>query len=447
MEIFEAITPIDGRNYQKLTSLVPYFPESALNKYRVIVELKYLEQLARCGVVPSLTRKELDTIRYLIESFGRKDHQEIKKIEDKINHDVKAVEYYLRDRFKHNGLSRLIPYIHIGLTSEDVNNLAYSLILKEFKENVLEKSLDGLLRQIKEIAVKNKDVPLLGRTHGQPAIPTTVGKEMANYYHRLKKHQPRINSYRFEGKCNGAVGSFNAMQFVYPQIDWIKFSQDFVSSLGLAPNLYVTQILFYDNWLEFFQMINLINGILLDFSINIWQYIMLEVFVQKKAIDEVGSSTMPQKINPITFEHAEGSLQLANSYFDLFQRKLIVSRLQRDLSDSTVRRTFGNAFAYTILGWQSISRGLQKISVNKEHVREELDNHWEVLAEAVQIYLRSKKDDKAYEKLKALTQGKKITREVYSEIIKALGLDKEKKFAGLTPEKYVGLAKELVSKL
>lgn len=439
----EAITPIDGRNRHKLQNLIPYFSELALNRYRIIVELFYLIELSKLNLFPPLTKKEHVSVIRIIETFNNENNQTIKKIENKINHDVKAVEYYLREKFIKNSLKRLVPYIHIGLTSEDTNNLAYGLILKDFKNDILKNQLSDLLKQIKDLSIKYKDAVFLGRTHGQPAIPTTVGKEFANYYNRLQKQFIKLNNFKFEGKCNGAVGNYNAMQFVYPQINWIKFSQKFVSSLRLTTNIFTAQILFYDNWLEFFQTIQLINGILLDFSVNVWQYIMLEIFVQKKDENQVGSSTLPQKINPINFEHAEGSLQFANSMFEMYQRKLISSRLQRDLSDSTVRRTFGEAFGYTILAWESIKNGLQKISVNEEHISQELSNHWEVLAEVIQVYLRSINDEKAYEKVKKLTQGKKITKEIYRNLLKKLKLDTNKKINDFTPEKYSGLAKKL----
>jgi adenylosuccinate lyase len=441
--IGEAITPIDGRNRHKLQNLIPYFSEMALCKYRIFIEIQYLFKLSEYKII-EISKKEVQSIELLYSKFNTKEYQQIKVIENKINHDVKAIEYYLREKFIKTSLKKLIPFIHIGLTSEDTNNLAYGLILKDFKKDILEKQLSDLLKQIKDLSIKYNDSVFLGRTHGQPAVPTTVGKEFANYYFRLQKQFIKLQNYKFEGKCNGAVGNNNAMQFVYPNIDWIKFSQKFVSSLGLVNNIFTTQILFYDNWIEFFQTIQLINGILIDLSINMWEYIMLEIFVQKKDENQVGSSTMPQKINPINFEHAEGSLQFANSMFEMYQRKLLTSRLQRDLSDSTVRRTFGEAFGHTVLAWESIKNGLQKISVNEKHIKDELNNHWEVLSEAIQTYLRSIQDEKAYEKLKKLTQGRQITKNNFLDILKALKLDKNKKLIKLSPEKYVGYAIELV---
>lgn len=442
--IGDAITPLDGRNKDKLKFLTPYFSEMALSRYRISVELHYLINLSKLKLFLPLSKKEYLSMIRIIETFNQEDNQIIKKIENKINHDVKAVEYYLRDMFSKSSLKRLVPYIHIGLTSEDVNNLAYGLMLKDFKKEVLENKLLVLLKEIKDMSLKYKDSVFLGRTHGQPAVPTTVGKEMANYYWRLKKQYDRLLLFKFEGKCNGAVGNNNALQFVYPQKDWIKFSQNFVSSLGLVPNIFTTQILFYDNWIEFFQMMQLTNGILMDLSINMWQYIMLEIFIQKKNPNQVGSSTMPQKINPINFEQAEGGLQIANGFFETYLRKLLTSRLQHDLSDSTIRRTLGEAFGHTLLAWDSVSRGLNKIEANVNHIKNELNQHWEVLAEAIQTYLRSIKDDKAYEKLKKLTQGKEITKETYRNLLKLLKLSSIEKLINLYPEKYIGYSTKLV---
>lgn len=443
-EYAETITPIDGRYREKVEELAPFFSEYGLQRYRIFVELEFLKKLSAKGIIPKLNKKDVQSIKRLFTSFDLKEFKAVKEIELNINHDVKAVEYYLRQKFQSTQLKKYIPYLHIGLTSEDTTNLAYSLILDGTRKKVLAPLLKQLLSELRELAESTKHVPFLARTHGQPAVPTTFGKEMTNYYFRLKKQLQRIEKFEFEGKCTGAVGSFNALQFAYPQVNWISFSNDFVRSLALEPNLGTTQILPYDNWIEFFQTLILINGILVDASVNFWLYIMLETLIQKKGRDEIGSSTMPQKVNPINFENAEGSLQLANNQFEFYGRKLIESRLQRDLSDSTVRRTFGIAFAYSVLGWKSMMAGLKKITVNTEEIKAELDRHWEVLAEAVQTYLRSTGDEKAYEKLKDLTQGKRITKELYFEMLQKLRLDKEKKFTELTPEKYVGLAEKLV---
>ncbi|KKQ23464.1 MAG: Adenylosuccinate lyase [Candidatus Roizmanbacteria bacterium GW2011_GWC2_37_13] len=442
-----AITPLDGRNFLKIKDLSGYFSEFALNKYRVRVELEYLIKLSEWKIIRKLTTKELTSIKRLIEVFDFDNHKEIKIIENKINHDVKAVEYFLREKFKKTSLKDLVPFVHLGLTSEDINNLAYGLMLKEFKENIFEKELLQLINQLKQMATEYKSIPMLARTHGQPAVGTTVGKELVNYVYRLKKQLKKTKEFEFEGKCNGAVGNNNALQTAIPSKNWLKLSEDFVKSLGLTPNPYTTQILFYDNWIEFFQIVSLVNGILIDFSINMWGYIMLETFIQKKKDKEIGSSTMPQKINPINFENAEGNLQLANSLFEFFERKLIHSRLQRDLSDSTIRRNFGESLGYTVLGWRNIRSGLEKLFVNKDNLKEELNKHWEILTEAIQTVLRLKGDKKGYEKMKMLVRGKTINSGEYLKILKGLGLEKDKRLVNLSPEKYVGFASELVEKL
>lgn len=440
--IQETITPIDGRYARQTQLLVNYFSETALAKYRIMVEVDYLKELSQYKII-NLTSKELNLINGINEKFNQNEFKKVKEIEEKINHDVKAVEYYLRYKFEKQSLKKIIPFIHFGLTSEDINNLAYALMLKDCQKEIILPRLKNLLDQLKQLIRLTVRSSILARTHGQPAVATTFGKEIANYYYRLQKQFKKLKRFLFEGKCNGAVGNFNAAYLVYPKINWIKFSQDFVEGLGLKPNLYTTQILPYDNWLEYFQIIMLINGIFVDFSINIWQYIMLNILQQRLNIDKVGSSTMPQKINPIDFEGAEGNLQLANSLFEFFQRKLICSRLQRDLSDSSVRRSFGTAIGHTILGWKSIVRGLKKISVNRKFSQDELNNHWEILTEAIQTFLRSTRNQTAYENLQTLTQGKTLTKQLYFTLLKSLHLDKEKKLINLSPEKYIGLAEKL----
>ncbi len=362
----------------------------------------------------------------IVKNFGDKEYVELKEIETQTNHDIKAIEYFLQTKLRRAKLEKIISFIHFGLTSDDINNLAYGLMLKDCRDQIIVPEIFKLTSAIKEFALKEKRTPMLARTHGQPAVATTVGKEMANYFFRLKKQLRRMENFVFEGKCNGAVGNNNALKFVLPEKEWMKKNAGFVSLLGLSPNLYTTQILPYDNWIEFFGIVSLTNGILVDFCINVWQYIMLEVFLQKKKENEIGSSTMPQKVNPINFENAEGNLQLANSFFNFFERKLISSRLQRDLSDSPVRRSFGEAIAYSVFSWKNIAVGLSKIFVNRKYLQNQLDEHFEVLSEALQTYLRWKGDSQAYEKLKLLTRGKKINKKEYLLILKKLGLDKEK---------------------
>jgi len=361
-----AISPLDGRNHLKISSLSEYFSEFALNKYRTKVELEYLLKLSEWKVVRKLSAKETSKIVGIYKDFNLDDYFEIKRIESKTNHDVKAVEYFLRQKLEKAHLDDLTPYLHLGLTSEDTNNLAYGLILREFNEKVLVGELQVIIYRLLEMSKKYKGVEMMARTHGQPAVATTVGKELGNYCYRLSKLQKKLKTFKFEGKLNGAVGNLNAHKTLIPNIDWLKVSRSFVMELGLEPNLYTTQILFYDNWMEYFQAIILVNSVLVDLSINVWQSIMLNIYILQKKEGEVGSSTMPQKVNPINFEHAEGNLLLANSMMEFFVRKLTSSRLQRDLSDSTIRRNFGESLGYTVLGWKSVFEGLNKLSVNKK---------------------------------------------------------------------------------
>lgn len=442
-----AITPLDGRNYHKIKSLSGYFSESALYRYRIRVEIEYFKKLSGWRIVKKLGTRELTALNDLSDRFGPEDYSEIKKLENNINHDVKAVEYYLKDRFEKLGLSELSSHIHLGLTSEDVNNLAYGLMLKDFNTEVAVGEADGLVSELLKLARRYKKIPMLARTHGQPAVATTVGKELANYALRLRKQSDKLKKFKFEGKMTGAVGNLNAQKLLLSKYDWVRMTREFVGGLGLTPNSYTTQILFYDNWMEFFQIVYLLNAILVDLSVNIWQSIMLSHFILKKKEGEVGSSTMPHKVNPINFEHAEGNLMMSNSMLEFFIRKLTSSRLQRDLSDSTVRRNFGEALGYSILGWRSILAGLGKISPNENFLKSELEDHWEILGEALQTALRLKNDSKAYEKLKSMTRGRIMDKAMFRNLINDLGLYEDKKIRDLTPDTYTGYAEELVDKL
>ena len=437
------ITPIDGRYASQLAKLNKFFSDFAYFKYRLYVEIEYLLFLASEKIITPLTKKQVDKINRIWQEFNLKDAKRIKAIEDKIKHDVKAIEYFLQEKLVKNKSAGLISYLHLGLTSDDVNNLAYSLMLAGSKKEIILPELEKILQQLKNLIETYADAPMLGRTHGQPAVPTTFGKELANFYQRIKKQQTKLTNFIFAGKMNGAVGNFNALVFAFPQTDWLKMSKKFVSSLGLHPNLYTTQILPYDNWIEYFQILFLVNQILLNLSQDLWMYIMLDDLKLRIVEKEVGSSTMPQKVNPINFENTEGNLQIANSYFQLFQNKLAVSRLQRDLSDATVRRNLGVSLGYMLVAWKSLQMGLNKIDVNVKKTKESLDNHWEVLTEAIQTFLRLKKDTRAYNKVKELVRGRQMKEEHYLELLKQLGLSKEKKLSKLKPENYLGLAEKL----
>lgn len=350
-----AISLLDGRNWNKVEIISQYFSEFALIKYRILVEIKFLIFLSQnTKIIRKLTNQEIKKLNVIVDNFTETDANKVKEIEKKINHDVKAVEYFLQKEFKKCGLSDLIEFIHFGLTSYDINIPAYALMLTDFNRDVVNPYLNKIMISLKKIIAETKEMLMLARTHGQPALPTTMGKEMAVYYQRMVKASKSIHNYQFEGKLNGAVGNFNALVFTHPNENWLKFSQEFIFSLGLCPNLITTQILPYDNWLIYFDSLKRINYILLGLVQDIWWYISLEYFLQKRVDTEVGSSTMSHKINPITFENAEGNLGFANSQWEFFVRKLSVSRLQRDLSDSTIKRDFGLTFGFTLLAWDSL---------------------------------------------------------------------------------------------
>ncbi len=442
-----SISPIDGRYYKKTNSFHKYFSEFACIKYRVIIELEYLKYLSTYKAIKKISPKEKKIFDQIVKNFAVEQALEVKQIENQTHHDVKAVEYWLRKIFHHHKLNQLSPYIHIGLTSDDVNNLVYGLMLKDFKEEVIEKRLNKVILELRQMIVKYKDAPFMARTHSQPAVPTTFGKEIGNFYLRLKKQQKKIHVFKFEGKLNGAVGLYNGLNLIYPRVDWLVFSCKFIFNFDLEPNLVTTQILPYDNWLEFFQIMILINGIFINFCQDFWMYVLLAEIKLKKEDDQVGSSTMPQKLNPIDFENAEGNLQLANSIFQFFETKLTSSRLQRDLTDSTVRRNFGLVLTHSVLGWESLLKGLKKCSLDQSLIKENLNSHWEVLSEAIQLYLRVKGDDKGYEKLKLLTQKKVLSKTDYLKILTVLKLNKNEKFLKLTPENYLGLSKKIINYL
>ncbi|OGG36105.1 adenylosuccinate lyase [Candidatus Gottesmanbacteria bacterium RIFCSPLOWO2_12_FULL_42_10] len=420
-----AVCLLDGRNSDKLPVLKDYFSEYALIRYRLRVETEYLLFLNRqTNLFNKLTLNEENKIKLICRSFTPLEALKVKETEKIINHDVKAVEYYLADSLKKRGLSRIVPFVHFGLTSYDINIPAYGLILKDFKTEVMPGYLNKITAILKELIVKTQNSVMLARTHGQPALPTTMGKELAVFYQRLTKEMKIMEKTKIEGKLSGAVGNFNALAFVCPEYDWLKLSRKFIGSLGLLPNVVTTQILPYDNWLIFFDSLRHLNSILINFCQDIWWYISLEYFRQKKIEAEVGSSTMAHKINPITFENTEGNLLLANALFEFFARKLPVSRLQRDLTDSTVKRDFGLAFGFSLLAWDSLLSGLKRITADPLKMAADLDSHWEIYAEGVQTYLRKKGQDQAFEQLKKETRGKNLNRQEFLRILESLPLEK-----------------------
>lgn len=439
-----AISPIDGRYREKLKELSLYFSEFALIKYRTKVEVLYLIKLSEFGVIRKLSKKEKAFLISIFEKFKISDGEKVKNIENKINHDVKAVEYFIKEKIKKTSLNDIKEFIHFALTSEDITNLAYSLAIKDFLKEVYYPPLNSLIKQVSKLAKRYKNIVMLSRTHGQPASPTTMGKELAVFVYRLKK---QVASFpKLTGKLNGAVGNYNAHLAAFPNINWVKFSQNYIKSLGLIPNLITTQIENRDCWAQIFHVVVRVNNILLDFNRDIWSYISFEYLKQKTIKEEVGSSTMPHKVNPIDFENSEGNLGIANSILSHLANKLPVSRLQRDLSDSTASRNIGTAFAHCLLAFKSTLKGLDKIEINQKKIEQDLKNHPEVIAEAIQIILRREKVKMPYEALKKLTRGRKITLDDFHCFIDNLDIsDKIKKeLKKIRPENYVGLAEELV---
>ena len=380
-----------------------------------------------------------------LQSFSDEDAYKIQEYEKTTRHDVKAIEYFLREILP----VELHPYIHFGLTSEDINNIAQALALRDSRDQVMLPALDTLLVELRELAMRYRALPLLAHTHGQPAVPTTLGKEIAVYLARLAKCRSEMAEHKFEAKLTGAIGNFNALHSAAPQIDWIAFCKDFIQRFGLEPNLVTTQILPYDNWIRYFDSLRMVNSILIGYTQDVWRYISEGVFKQRMVEGEVGSSTMPQKVNPIDFENAEGNLGLANALLTHYAQKLTISRLQRDLSDSTVRRTFGVALGHSLLAWNNIGRGLSRIEADEEKIRRELNEHWEIIGEGAQTILRAAGRGDAYESLKSQMRGRILDEHSYRLWVQSLEIDEgtRVKLNNLSPESYLGLAARLVDEL
>ncbi len=438
-----AISPIDGRYRKNLEELSDYFSEYALIKYRVKIEALYLIELAKIKAIRKLKAKEKKLLISIYEDFTIRDAGKVKAIEKKINHDLKSVEYLIKEKIAKTTLKDLTEFVHFGLTTWDVNNIAFSLMIQDCLLQQYFPTLGTLIKQISSLAKKYKNISMLSRTHGQPASPTTLGKEFAVFVSRLNK---QIKTFpQLTGKLNGAVGNYNAHLIAFPKINWIKFSQNFIKSLGLKPNLITTQIENYDTLAETFQVMTRINNILIGLDRDMWTYISFDYLKQKLKEDEVGSSTMPHKVNPIDFENSEGNLGVANSLLNHLANKLTISRLQRDLSDSTVTRTHGVAFGHSILAFKNTLKGLSKIEANKGVVKADLENHPEVIAEAMQIILRREGVKMPYEALKKLTRGKKVTLAQLHQFIDNLkvSLKVKKELKKIKPENYIGLAERL----
>jgi len=441
-----AISPVDGRYGSKTAALRPIFSEFGLIRHRVIVEVRWLQALAAnadIAEVPALGSHAERVLNDIIGNFCDQDAQRVKNIERTTNHDVKAVEYFLKEKIAGNTeLEAVSEFFHFACTSEDINNLAYALMLREARSQSLLPLLDDVTKAIGALAHAWAGNPMLSRTHGQTASPTTVGKEMANVCARLQRQREQVAAIPILGKMNGAVGNYNAHLVAYPAIDWPAFSAAFIGGLGLEMNPYTTQIEPHDYMAELFDAVARFNTVLLDFCRDVWGYISLGYFRQKTVAGEVGSSTMPHKVNPIDFENCEGNLGIANALFSHFSSKLPVSRWQRDLSDSTVLRNIGVAVAHCVISYESCLKGIGKLQLNEQRTLEDLDHSWEVLAEALQTVMRRHGIEKPYEKLKELTRDRKVNRETLLAFIATLELPPavQAELAALTPATYTGNA-------
>ena len=443
-----ALSPIDGRYGSKTAELRPFTSEYGLIHHRVIVEVEWLKALAdhpAITEVPAFSQQALKLLNNIKTDFNEADAQRVKDIESKINHDVKAIEYFIKEKLEQNEeLNSVTEFVHFACTSEDINNLSHALILKGSRDEILLPEMDQLISTLTELAVEYAAIPMLARTHGQAASPTTVGKEFANVVARLRRQREQIAASPLLGKINGAVGNYNAHLSAYPDIDWQEFADEFVSSLGLQWNPYTTQIEPHDNVAELFDALARFNTIVLDFDRDIWAYISNGYFKQKLISGEVGSSTMPHKVNPIDFENSEGNIGLANALLNHLAAKLPVSRWQRDLTDSTVLRNVGVALAYSLLAWKSTLRGCSKLEINQKRLQDDLMNNWEVLAEPIQTVMRRYAIEEPYEKLKALTRGKGINQETLKTFIEQLEIPESARteLLNLTPASYTGNAEQ-----
>ncbi len=443
-----ALSPIDGRYGSKTAELRPFTSEYGLIHHRVIVEIEWLKALADhpdITEVPAFSQQAIELLNNIKTGFNEAEAQRVKDIESKINHDVKAIEYFIKEKLEQNEeLNSISEFVHFACTSEDINNLSHALMLKGSRDEVLLPEMDKLISTLADLAVEYAAIPMLARTHGQAASPTTVGKEFANVVARLRRQREQVAASPLLGKINGAVGNYNAHLSAYPDIDWQNFADKFVCSLGLQWNPYTTQIEPHDNVAELFDAIARFNTIILDFDRDIWAYISNGYFKQKLVSGEVGSSTMPHKVNPIDFENSEGNIGIANALLNHLAAKLPVSRWQRDLTDSTVLRNEGVALAYSLLAWKSTLRGCSKLEVNEKRLRDDLMANWEVLAEPIQTVMRRYAIEEPYEKLKALTRGKGINQETLKDFIEQLEIPESarKELLNLTPATYTGNAEE-----
>jgi adenylosuccinate lyase len=446
LSALSAVSPIDGRYGSKTSSLRDVFSEFGLIKRRVLVEVRWLQSLAaQDGIVevPSLSDQGNQVLESIVENFSESDALRIKEIEATTNHDVKAVEYFVKECFEGSDeLLAVSEFVHFACTSEDINNLSHALMLRDGMDEVLLPSMAQIIEELSRIAVDAAATPMLSRTHGQTASPSTMGKEIANVVARLKRQVWQLERIEYLGKINGAVGNYNAHLSAYADVDWQANAELFVTSLGLTWNPYTTQIEPHDYMAELFDAIARFNTILIDFNRDIWGYISMGFYKQKTIAGEIGSSTMPHKVNPIDFENSEGNLGMANAVFQHLSAKLPISRWQRDLTDSTVLRNMGVGMGYSLIAYQSCLKGISKLQMNQQRLAEDLDNSWEILAEPIQTVMRRYGIEKPYEKLKELTRGQDMSREVIQAFVENLELPQEAKdvLLALTPANYIGNA-------
>ncbi len=448
-----AISPVDGRYGSKTSAFRNLFSEYGLIKHRVLVEIRWFQALAshpEITEVPALDNEAMTVLNGIVDNFSLSDAQRIKTIERTTNHDVKAVEYFLKEKIQGNvTLQASNEFLHFACTSEDINNLSHGLMLKAGRDDVLLPAMDDIIKNLTKQALEFAAQPMLSRTHGQTASPTTVGKELANVVYRLRKQRKQVAETQIYGKANGAVGNYNAHYSAYPNVDWPTFSRQFIESIGLQINPFTIQIEPHDYMAEMFDAISRFNTILIDLSRDIWAYISNAYFKQKTVAGEIGSSTMPHKVNPIDFENAEGNLGIANALLSHLSQKLPISRWQRDLTDSTVLRNLGVGFAHSLIAYQSLLKGLNKLEVNAEVIEADLDANWEVLAEPIQTVMRRYGIENPYEKLKELTRGKKINQQAFQEFIQTLDIPENARnqLLTLTPHNYIGNAIEQTKNL
>ncbi len=448
-----AVSPVDGRYGDKVSALRAIFSEFGLLKFRVQVEVRWLQKLAACADIKEVPAFDADANAFLdqlVANFDEKDAQRIKDIEKTTNHDVKAVEYFLKEKVAAiPALHAVSEFIHFACTSEDINNLSHALMLQTARQEVVAPYWLKIIDSIKGLAHQFRDIPLLSRTHGQPATPSTIGKEFANVAYRMDRQYKQLQKVEILGKINGAVGNYNAHIVAYPEVDWHKFSEEFVTSLGITWNPYTTQIEPHDYIAELFDCVARFNTILIDFDRDIWGYVALNHFKQRTIAGEIGSSTMPHKVNPIDFENSEGNLGLSNAVLQHLASKLPVSRWQRDLTDSTVLRNLGVGLGYALIAYQATMKGVSKLEVNEANLAFELDHNWEVLAEPIQTVMRRYGIEKPYEKLKELTRGKRVDAAGMQAFIDSLPLPEDEKvrLKAMTPGNYIGRAAKMVDEL